>query len=927
MADDEDDRKRVHPNGGHSERGSASAPQSAQQKRVKSIDAHERETEELTQANRRLLLLNQLSNSMILGDNAQEQLNAAFDSAADELGAKYYFNYRTDDSVPGTLFLESARGLEGDESRALRQIGFGQYLCGQVAETRHPLIVENIHLLSDEATAGVRAMDIKAYAGLPLIAHGHLFGTIAIGSAWKTHFTSSDIDFLKTIADQSAAMLERSRLFESARENEADLTDFFENATVGLHWVGPDGMILRANRAELELLGYSHDEYVGRHIAEFHESKDAIEDILARLLRDEKLHNYEARLRCKDGSTRTVRISSSGLWKDGEFVHSRCFTSDISEHKRLEDSLRQSETLFSRLIEQAPSGVYVVDAQLRLQQVNALALPVFETVQPLIGRDFSEVMAHLWGAEIGSRITAIFRHTLKTGEQYNSPAFSGQRADLGIQQAYEWQIQRVTMADGQHGVVCYFNDVTARLETQSAIRRSEAKFRATFENAAVGIAHVAPDGTWLDVNQRLCEIVGYSRDEIIARTFQDITHLDDLEADLDYVNKLLQGRADSYTMDKRYIRKDGSVVWANLTVACVRTSRGEVEYFVSVIEDISKRKMAEAAVRESADRVRHALAAGGLGAWELDIATQIARGDEHIRTMFGTQTGDITQQQFLSLVHDADLAGVQSALAKAADPQGDGHFEFGYRIRRPIDGVERWMSSQGQAIFENGRPVRFIGVTLDVTERKLAEQHTQLLMSEVNHRSKNLLSVVQAVARQTARKGDPATFVARLGERIDGLAASQDLLVKNLWQGVDVADLVEAQLSHFKDLIGTRVLIEGPPAKLKPPAAQGIGMAVHELATNAAKYGALSNSDGRVHIAWQVTGGPTAEFRMSWSEEGGPLVEVPSNSGFGQMVIGRMAEAAVSGTAEIDYRESGLIWKLTAPADTALEPGVGSLGA
>lgn len=203
----------------------------------------------------------------------------------------------------------------------------------------------------------------------------------------------------------------------------------------------------------------------------------------------------------------------------------------------------------------------------------------------------------------------------------------------------------------------------------------------------------------------------------------------------------------------------------------------------------------------------------------------------------------------------------------------------------------------------------------DITERKKAEQHNKMLMAEVNHRSKNLLAVVQAIAKQTARRGDPATFIDRLCDRMDGLAASQDLLVRNEWRGVRVMDLVKAQVAHFQDLVGTRILIDGPPVQLSPVAAQGIGMALHELATNAAKYGSLSNLEGRVLVSWHISSGTTSRGRpiltLQWREEGGPKVHPPEHQGFGQLVIGRMAEAAVDGRADIDYPESGLCWTLT----------------
>jgi PAS domain S-box-containing protein len=138
---------------------------------------------------------------------------------------------------------------------------------------------------------------------------------------------------------------ERKAVEETLRKKQWELEDFFENSVVGLHWVGPDGSILWANKAEMELLGYSADEYVGHHIAEFHADREIIDDILLRLGRKEKLHGYEARLKCKDGSLRHVLISSSVLWENNEFIHTRCFTLDVTERRRVEQALRQAEKM------------------------------------------------------------------------------------------------------------------------------------------------------------------------------------------------------------------------------------------------------------------------------------------------------------------------------------------------------------------------------------------------------------------------------------------------------------------------------------------------------------------------------------------------------------------------------------------------------
>jgi two-component sensor histidine kinase len=232
------------------------------------------------------------------------------------------------------------------------------------------------------------------------------------------------------------------------------------------------------------------------------------------------------------------------------------------------------------------------------------------------------------------------------------------------------------------------------------------------------------------------------------------------------------------------------------------------------------------------------------------------------------------------------------------------------------NGVIRWLEDQDRVeTSAAGLPVRAVGIVRDITARKAHEGHVQLLMRELDHRVKNMLSIVQAIARQTAAR-EPDDFVVRFIERIRALSVNQDLLVRNEWQGADVEELVRTQLAPFTDLVGSRIVVHGPKLRLNAAAAQAIGLTLHELATNAGKYGALSTDKGHVDVRWGTDG---RTLTMSWTERDGPPVSPPERRGFGSMVIASMATAAVEGEVQLDYAPSGLVWRLTCPAANGLE--------
>jgi len=540
MAADDDEQKLLRSVAIQNATSILAARQRAERQLVESKTALERKTEELARANRRLILLNQLATSLILGDAPQGQLKQAFDAVAHEIGAQYYFNYAVDEKEPGTLVLVFSGGLDQAQERTFGRIGFGQQLCGEVARSGRPTIAENIHLRDDEATTVVRALGIKAYAGLPLLAHGRLFGTLAFGSTRDVRFADADIDLLRALTDQFAATLDRARLLKSLRESE---TSYRAAMTAG-----------------------------------------------------------------RMGSWETDLAAGTRTWSE--------------------------------------EGM------------------------------------------------ALFGFSLPGGR-------------------------------GQ---------------------------------------------------------VGGERDEFRSALHPDDRHL------VDYFHQLAD-KTDSFAAEYRVVRPDGTVLWLS--------GRGRVD-------------------------------------------------------------------------------------------------------ARSTDGKARHL----------------VNIVTDVTDRKKAEDHIQLLMREISHRSKNLLAVIQAIAAQTARSaGTIEEFEMRFATRLQGLAASHDLLVNEGWRGAPLAELVRQQLAPFAEAGSTRLVLSGPEVLVTAEAAQAIGLALHELATNAIKYGALSAPAGKVTVSWEFEAGGdnSGRLRLSWVEADGPPVTKPSRKGFGHIVIERMVAESLDGEIAMEFAPRGLRWSLSIP--------------
>jgi PAS domain S-box-containing protein len=329
-------------------------------------------------------------------------------------------------------------------------------------------------------------------------------------------------------------------------------------------------------------------------------------------------------------------------------------------------------------------------------------------------------------------------------------------------------------------------------------------------------------------------------------------------------------------------------------------------------------------LQESEDRRNLALAAGKMGSWDWDLVHGDCAWDDGQKRIFGVDSADfeVTLANVRELIDPDDWKILRRAFRRARRDAGSYQVEF--RIVRP-DGDVRWCLGTAAASKGAAHQVaRISGVTIDITDRKEAEERQALLAREVDHRAKNALAVVQAIVSLT-RAYDIKQFVAAVEGRIQALARAHSLLSDSRWRGANIAELIREELAPYRAPSFDRVAVSGSSLSLEPSAAQALALALHELATNAAKYGALSLPSGSVQVAWELTG-TTLELR--WVEAGGPPVEQAPPGGFGIRVIKAGIESQLGGIVEFEWRRAGLRCAIRIPHQVRVEfPGSSQAGA
>ncbi len=389
------------------------------------------------------------------------------------------------------------------------------------------------------------------------------------------------------------------------------------------------------------------------------------EEHLARVrsLGEGEVADFEHRLRDQSGEWHWFRSHDAVFARDaaGDARQLIGVALEITGRKQAEEAMGRNAALFSTLIAQAPMGTYVVDAQLRLRQVNAEAMPVFASVEPLIGRDLREVMEILWGLEVGGQCVEIFRHTLVTGERYISPPFTKLRQDLGVEQTYEWETQRVTLPDGQHGVVCYFHEVTERARAAAALQAGEQRMRLAAEATGVGVWEWNVITNTIHWDAQMFRLYGVPPTEgglVTYETWSGAVVPGELARQEEVLRDTVQRQGQS-TREFRIVRASDRECRVIQSVETVRTNAdGKAEWVVGTNLDVTERRCAELAILEQARRKDEFLAMLGhelrnpLNA--IRYAVQIAHEtpDDRDACQWASDVIDRQSQQLTRMVED-----------------------------------------------------------------------------------------------------------------------------------------------------------------------------------------------------------------------------------------------------------------------------------
>jgi PAS domain S-box-containing protein len=707
---------------------------------------------------------------------------------------------------------------------------------------------------------------------------------------------------------------ERRKVSEALRNSEERFRSTFENAAVGISHVAPDGSWTRVNRTFGDLLGYTVEEMLQLNFQQVTPRDDlklTIGPMSEILAGSRDSFRVQKRYICKDRSIVWVTLTSGAVRDEqGKLLYMISVVEDITEQKRVHQALAESEARFQVIQQATPDGFMLYqairDADGEIEDfICTYANPAAHKIasfrgQPFVGRWIIRDTPP--EARVG--VNRIYKRVVETGV--------AEQGETLLLEPGEERWVRYSVVKVDDGVAVSFSDITERIRTETALRESEARFRAVQQTSPDGFVILRAvrdrngqieDFRFEYVNPAVEQFANTEAKNIVGKTMRQVVP-----------QNFSNGTYDGYTK----VVETGEAWHGEVSFPAMsgdrwfRVGAAKVDDGVAVsFADITDSKRADLLLQARDQRLRTILNNLMVFVGLLSPEGIVLEVNDTALGLSGLRRSDVIGKYYWEapwISHSLDAQEkVRAAITRA---------RRGRRVRldleiRSANDERTTIDLQLSPIFDEHRNVvEIVPSAVDISDRVKSEQQREMLVNELSHRVKNSLATVQTIASHTLRDAiDLESFRTAFVGRLMAISKCHDLLVDATRRTADLSQLVRDQvLPYARAGAGSQVSVFGPPLVLGPEASHTFGLILHELATNAAKYGALSNEDGRLNIKWKRgSGSDGAEVMVTWEETGGPPVSPPERRGFGSVLIEQSLTYSLGGKAEIEYRPVGLL--------------------
>lgn len=673
-----------------------------------------------------------------------------------------------------------------------------------------------------------------------------------------------------------------SALYKHAMEkrikaSEERYRDLVENINDAIYTLDSEGVFTYVSPVIRRMGKYEEAEVIGKHFSNFIHPDD-LEGLNASVRRTiaGKLEPYEYRLLDKDGRVAYVRTSSRPIMKNGVYAGMTGIITDITERRHSEAALREREARLDSILRAAPIGIGVVIDRVIMQANDRLCGMTGYPREELIGQSAlllypTREEYEFVGREKYAQISEAGTGTVET---------RWRRRD-GVVIDVLLSSSPIEPANLSAGVSFTAMDITRRKKTEALLCESEERFRGTFEGSFTPMALCDLKGRFLEVNDALCEMTGYSRRELLGRTYRAITYSGDLKLGTRHMQSLLKGEQSHFHLEQRYLHKDGGIIWAVMSASIINDTAGSPLYFSMQVVDITARKAAEGAIKKTQYLLSESQRMAGMGSVEFNSQTgEIFCTDETYRILGIESDGrPLAAKEFARLIHPDDAEAFNDSLRDCL--HGNKKLDVAYRIVRP-DGTVRHVKSLGNAIRErDGKAVMMIGTIMDITEQVRADElirnslrEKEIMLREIHHRVKNnfqfLISILDI---QSERLSDPEALNifsnARNRIRLISMVHEKLYQARDL-SHIDIADYIRSLVDYLRQSMSEHpgnvtVSLRVGDVDLGINRAMTCGLIINELVSNTLRHAYPHGGRVKIRIEFSPTG---KEYMLRISDGG-----------------------------------------------------------